>query len=95
MTLSVLALWFLCVENDRVKKKPPAMTVSVLRELFSSLLTVQVLTVERIAKERNETLRRKETARIYAGHQKTNTYPPRRPGAKETSASGTQTPPPT
>ena len=71
------------------------MTVSVLRELFSRLLMVQVVTVERIARERNETLRRKETARIYAWHQKTNTYPPRRQGAQETSAGGTQAPPPT
>jgi hypothetical protein len=71
------------------------MTVSVLREAFSRLLNLQVLTIERIADELNETLRRKEEARIYAWHHKTNTYPPRRNGAKETSAGGAQTPPPT
>ena len=70
------------------------MTVSVLRELFSRLRTVQVVTVERIARERNETLRRKETARISAWHQKTNTYPPRRQGAEEPRRAGRKHPRP-
>src|SRR5205807_10251282 len=78
MTLSLLALWFLVVENQRTQKKTPAMTVSTLATACSRLLALRELTLEGIVREVNETLRRKEEARIYHYYRKTGRYPPRR-----------------
>ena len=54
------------------------MTLSVLREAFSRLIALQRLTLEAITRELNETLRRKEEARIYHWYQRTGRLPPRR-----------------
>jgi SRSO17 transposase len=78
MTLSLLALWFLVAENQRVQKKTPAMTASTLQEAFGQMMALRELTLEGIARAVNATLRRKEEARIYHYYQKTGRYPPRR-----------------
>ena len=89
MTLSLLALWFLVTENQRVQKKTPAMTASTLEVVFRRLMELRELTLEGIVREINVTLRRKEEARIYHYHKKTGRYPPRRPGAAS-GVAGTQ-----
>jgi SRSO17 transposase len=38
MTMSLLALWFLGLERFREQPRTPALTVSVLREVFSRVL---------------------------------------------------------
>jgi SRSO17 transposase len=86
MTMSLLALWFLVSEKDRVKKKTPAMTVSILREAFSRLIMMSILTLAVIARELNATLHRKETARIYHWMNGTKQYPPRREREGQTTA---------
>jgi SRSO17 transposase len=86
MTLSLLALWFLALERDRGQKRTPALTVSVLREAMSRLLVLQTLTREGIVRELNETLRRKEEARIYHYYHATGRYPPRRTEAADDPA---------
>jgi len=78
MTMSLLALWFLAQERYRVQKKTPAITVSILREAFSRILTLWRLTLDGIVREMNATLRRKEEARIYHYMANTGHYPPRR-----------------
>jgi hypothetical protein len=73
------------------------LTVSVLREAFSRLMAMQRLTLEAITRELNETLRRKEEARIYHWHQRTGQFPPRRvrlaPFAEQDAADATSRPP--
>ena len=49
----------------------------MLREAFSRIIALQQLTVEAITRELNETLRRKEEARIYNWHQQAGQFPPR------------------
>jgi SRSO17 transposase len=78
MTMSLLALWFLCLERFREQQATPALTVSVLREVFSRLLDLEQLTRQAIVRELNETLRRTEEARIYHWIKSTGHYPPRR-----------------
>ena len=78
MTLTLLALWFLVSQSHRVKKKTPAMTVSVLREVFSRVIALRELSVAAIARELEATLLRKEEARIYHYVHNTGGYPPRR-----------------
>jgi hypothetical protein len=60
----------------------------VLREAFSRIITLGRLTLEAITKELNETLRRKEEARIYHWHQRTGQYPPRRVRADSPTVQG-------
>jgi hypothetical protein len=57
--------------------KNPALTISVLREAFSRIITLRHLTLQGIVRELNETLRRKEESRIYHWHTRTGHYPPR------------------
>jgi len=78
MTMSLLALWFLALERGREKKRTPALTVSVLREVFSRVLALERLTLGTIVRELNATLRRTEEARIYHWIENTGKYPPRR-----------------
>jgi hypothetical protein len=79
MTLSLLALWFLCCERRRVGGKTPAITVSQVREVFARLLRVPAPRPERIAAVVTRVLWRKEAARIDKWHKATGTFPPRRP----------------
>ncbi len=79
MTLSLLALWFLCCERRRVGGKTRAVTVSQVREIFTRLLRVPAPSPGRIAEEVSRVLRRKEEARIYHWHAATGSIPPRRP----------------
>lgn len=60
--------------------------MSVLREVFSRLLNLRLLTLAGIVAELNATLRRKEEARIYAWVAETGGYPPRRAQEAETTA---------
>jgi SRSO17 transposase len=78
MTLSLLALWFLGLERFREQETTPALTVSVLREVFSRVLALGRLTLGEIVREMNEVLRRTEEARIYHWIANTGEYPPRR-----------------
>jgi len=78
MTMSLLALWFLGMERFREQQTTPALTVSVLREVFSRVLALGRLTLEGIVREMNEVLRRTEEARIYHWVANTGKYPPRR-----------------
>ena len=78
MTMSLLALWFLALERFHQQETTPALTVSVLREVFSRVLALARLTRESIVRELNETLRRTEEARIYYWVHRTGKYPPRR-----------------
>ena len=65
MTLSLLALWFLCWSGGGSGGKTPAVTVSQVREIFTRLLRSPAPSPERIAAEVTRVLRRKEAARIY------------------------------
>jgi len=87
MTMSLLALWFLGMVRFREKATTPALTVSVLREVFSRVLALGRLTREAIVRELNETLRRTEEARIYHWMENTGKYPPRRTGLGDPSVS--------
>jgi SRSO17 transposase len=78
MTMSLLALWFLGMERFRQQATTPALTVSVLREVFSRVIALGHLTWEGIVRELNEVLQRKEEARIYHWITNTGKYPPRR-----------------
>jgi len=85
MTMSLLALWFLGMVRFREQATTPALTVSVLREVFSRVLALGRLTREGIVRELNETLRRTEEARIYHWMKNTGKYPPRRSGLGDPS----------
>src|SRR5205823_6511472 len=87
MSMSLLALWFLGLERFREQATSPALTVSVLREVFSRVLALGRLTLEDIVREMNEVLRRTEEARIYHWMANTGTYPPRRTVPKPPSVS--------
>jgi SRSO17 transposase len=78
MTMSLLALWFLGLERFRQQPTTPALTVSVLREVFSRVIALERLSLEEIVGELNEVLRRKEETRIYHWIANTGNYPPRR-----------------
>jgi SRSO17 transposase len=78
MTMSLLALWFLGLERFREQTTTPALTVSLVREVFSRVLALWQLSLEEIVRELNATLRRKEEARIYHWFENTGKYPPRR-----------------
>jgi hypothetical protein len=78
MTLSLLALWFLVLERNRLGEKKPALTVAQTREVFTRLLRDPPPSPEQIVDEINRVLRRNEEARIYHWHQKTGKFPPRR-----------------
>lgn len=54
------------------------MTVSALREVMARLFARRATTAERIAREINAVLRRKEEARIYHYVHGAGRYPPRR-----------------
>ncbi len=79
ITLSFVALWFLCLERWRVGGKTPAITVSQTRQVFTQLLREPAPTPEQIAAEVSRVLRRNEESRIYHWYAKTQKYPPRRP----------------
>jgi SRSO17 transposase len=78
MSMSLLALWFLGLERFREQPSTPALTVSVLREVFSRVLALGRLTLPEIVREMNEVLRRTEEARIYHWVANVGEYPPRR-----------------
>jgi SRSO17 transposase len=78
MTMSLLALWFLGLQRFHEQATTPALTVSVLREVFSRVLALGRLSREDIVREMNEVLRRTEEARIYHWVANTGQYPPRR-----------------
>ena len=78
MTMSLLALWFLGLERFREQEMTPALSVSVLREVFSRVLALGRLSLAGIVTEMNEVLRRTEAARIYHWVANTGKYPPRR-----------------
>jgi hypothetical protein len=61
-------------------------TVSVIRELMSRLLSLQRLTFARILEELNAWLQRKEESRIYWWLEETGEYPPRRGEEPATTA---------
>jgi SRSO17 transposase len=90
MTMSLLALWFLGLERYREQPRTPALTVSVLREVFSRVLALGRLTLAGIVREMNETLRRTEEARIYHWVANTGQYPPRRPVPSEPIVTATE-----
>jgi len=79
MTLSLLALWSLVLERIRVGGKPPAVTVSQVREIFPRLLRSPAPSPERIAEVVSRVLWRKEAARISKWHKATGEFPPCRP----------------
>jgi SRSO17 transposase len=83
MTMSLLALWFLGLERFREQPTTPALTVSVLREVFSRVLALRRATLEDIVREMNEVLRRTEEARIYHWMANVGKYPPRRTVPRE------------
>ena len=60
-------------------------------------MALQRLTLETITRELNETLRRKEEARIYHWYQRTGQFPPRRarrgPPAEQGATGETSRPP--
>jgi hypothetical protein len=78
MTLSLLALWFLVGERQRLGKKIPALTVAQLRGVFARLLQPEPPSASRIAREVSRVLRRTEEARIYHWYKATGKFPPRR-----------------
>jgi SRSO17 transposase len=78
MTMTLLALWFLNLERFREQATTPALSVSVLREVFSRVLSLRRVTLTSIVRELNETLRRTEEMRIYHWVENTGQYPPRR-----------------
>jgi SRSO17 transposase len=90
MTMSLLALWFLGLERFREQPTTPALTVSVLREVFSRVLALGRLTLAEIVREMNEVLRRTEEARIYHWVKNTGDYPPRRTIVSEPSVTVTE-----
>lgn len=78
MTLSLLSVWFLVLERQRVGKKTPAITVPQVREIFSHLLQQPAPTSQHIADTITAVLRRNEESRIYHWYAATETFPPRR-----------------
>jgi SRSO17 transposase len=78
MTLSMLAMWFLCLERRRVGGKTPAITVPQIRQVFTRLLRHPAPTAEAIAEQITRVLRRNEESRIYHWHARTGTIPARR-----------------
>jgi SRSO17 transposase len=86
MSMSLLALWFLGLERFRQQAATPALSVSVLREVFSRVLALGRLSLATIVGELNETLRRTEEARIYHWVANAGKYPPRRAVPSEPTA---------
>jgi SRSO17 transposase len=78
MTLSLVALWFLCLERRRAGGKTPAITVSQMRQVFTRLLRHPAPSAEEIAAEVSRVLRRNEESRIYHWYARTETFPARR-----------------
>ncbi len=78
MTLCVLALLFVVLEQLRMGKKIPAVTASQVRAIFTELLRQPRPTYREIARKVSEVLRRNEEARIYAWYTKTGHFPPRK-----------------
>ena len=78
MTLSLLALWFLCLERRRDGGKTPAVTLPQTRQIMSLLLRMPPPTSEVIAETVSRVLRRNEESRIYHWYAATNEFPPRR-----------------
>jgi len=76
VTLSLLALWFLRQERERLGKKTPALTVQQTRALFSRLLRNHPPSAAAIARESSTVLRRNVEDRIYAWHAATGRPPP-------------------
>jgi hypothetical protein len=76
MTLSLLALWFLQLQRQRLGKKTPALTVQQVRQIFSRLLHDRSSTAAEIALEITRVLHRNVEARIYHWHQAIGRYPP-------------------
>ena len=79
VTLSLLALWFLCCERRRVGgENPGGDGVAGARGLHAAAAG-PAPGPERIAAEVTRVLWRKEAARIYKWHKATGGFPPRRP----------------
>ena len=64
ITLSLLALWFLVLEQKRFNKKTPAMTVQQSAEARGELLHEPGVNLRRLADKLTRRLRRSEQARI-------------------------------
>jgi hypothetical protein len=79
VTLSPLALWFLCVERRRLGGENPGGDRLAVRGVFTRLLRDPPPSPERIAEEITRVLRRKEVAWIYKWHKAEGLLPPRRP----------------
>ena len=78
MTLSLITLWFLCLERRHVGGKTPAMTVPQMRHILVRLLGDHLPSLEKIAAVVSRVLRRNEESRIYHWHKATGEFPPRR-----------------
>ena len=79
MTLSLMALWFLCLERRRIGGKTPAATAPQIREIMTRLLRDRPPTAEEAARVVNRILQRNEETRIYHWLKTVGRYPPRRP----------------
>jgi SRSO17 transposase len=64
ITLSLLALWFLALEQKRYNKNTPAMTVQQSAEAMGEILRDPHINLRRLAMKVTNRLRRSETARI-------------------------------
>jgi hypothetical protein len=87
MTLSLLGLWFLVLERERVGKKTPAITVPQVRQIFSHMVQQPPPTAETIAATITSVLQRNEEGRICHWYAETETFPPRRTRSRKTDSS--------
>jgi hypothetical protein len=78
MTLSLVALWFLCLQRWRAGGKAPAITVPQIRQVFTRLLRHPAPSPEEIAAVVTRVPRRNEESRIYHWYAATGKFPPRR-----------------
>ena len=78
ITLSLLAVWFLVLERQRVGEKTPAITVPQVRELFSRLLQHPAPPAQSLAATITTVLQRNAETRIDHWYAATKNFPPRR-----------------
>jgi hypothetical protein len=89
-TLSLVALWFLCLERRRFGEKTPAVTVPQMRQIFTRLLWQPAPTPEEIAEVVSRVLRRNQESRIYLPRtQDQGEFPP---GRRQPDTSWTEAP---
>ena len=90
MTLSLVALWFLCLERRRVGGENPGDHSTADAAGVHAAAPAPAPTAEEIAAEVTRVLRRNEESRIYHWHKATGEFPPRR---KQSESTDTQNPP--